>query len=399
MPTRYAAGTSIPTSGACMSDQRIRLGMVGGGQGAFIGAIHRMAARLTGRYELLAGALSADAARARASGEELGLARERTYTAYQDMAAREAQRADGIEAVVIVTPNHLHYPVARAFLEAGIHVICDKPLTSTLEQARLLKRLVHESGRLFFVTYTYATYPMVYAARELVRTGQLGCIRVVQVEYAQGWLTTAVEAGGSRQAAWRTDPELSGPAGCLGDIGTHAYHLAGFVTGLVVERLSAELTTFVPGRRVDDHVQVLLCFEGGARGMLWASQVAAGEDNALRLRVYGDRGGLSWDQEHPEELRFMPLGAASRILRRGGPGTVPGALGVTRLPPGHPEGTLEGFGQLYEEVAGAILAARHGAPAPQIRVATVEDGLDGMLFVDACIRSSDGNGAWVALGR
>ncbi|HTY50773.1 MAG TPA: Gfo/Idh/MocA family oxidoreductase [Steroidobacteraceae bacterium] len=379
-----------------MSD-RIRLGMVGGGQGAFIGAVHRMAARLTGRYEFTAGALSSDPVRARASGEELGLAPERSYTSYADMAAKERTRRDGIEAVVIVTPNHLHYPVARAFLEAGIHVICDKPLTSRLEDARAFAQLVHSSGRLCFVTYTYATYPMVYQARELVRTGALGRIRVVQVEYAQGWLATPLEHGGSKQAQWRTDPELSGPAGCLGDIGTHAYHLAGFVTGLAVERLSADLATFVPGRRVDDNVQVLLRFEGGARGALWASQVAAGEDNALRLRVYGDRGGIIWDQEHPEELRFAPLGAAPRILRRGGPEGVPGARGVTGLPAGHPEGTLEGFGQLYEEVAAAILAARSGATAPAIRVATVEDGLAGMVFIDACIRSSARDGAWVPL--
>ena len=371
--------------------------MVGGGQGAFIGAIHRMAARLTGRYQLLAGALSSDPARARASAAELGLADERSYASYADMAAKERARSDGIEAVVIVTPNHLHYPVARAFLEAGIHVICDKPLTSTLQDARALKRLVDASGRLLFVTYAYAAYPMVYQARELVRGGALGRIRVVQVEYAQGWLSTPVEQGGSKQASWRTDPELSGPAGCLGDIGTHAYHLAGFVTGLAVERLSAELATFVPGRRVDDNVQVLLHFEGGARGALWASQVATGEDNALRLRVYGDRGSIAWEQEHPEELRFAPLGAAPRILRRGGPETVPGALGVTRLPVGHPEGTLEGFGQLYEEVAAAILAARGAGPMPATRVATIEDGLAGMVFIDACIRSSAKDGAWVRL--
>jgi len=371
--------------------------MVGGGQGAFIGAIHRMAARLTGRYELLAGALSSDPERARASGAELGLAPERVYASYADMAAQERARSDGIEAVVIVTPNHLHYPVARAFLAAGIHVICDKPLTSTLQDARALEELVRASGRLLFVTYTYAAYPMVYQARELVRSGALGGIRVVQVEYAQGWLATPVEHHGSKQASWRTDPELSGRAGCLADIGTHAHHLAGFVTGLKVERLSADLAAFVPGRTVDDNAQVLLRFQGGARGALWASQVAAGEDNALRLRVYGESGSIAWEQEHPEELRHAPLGAPPRILRRGGPDTVPGALGVTRLPVGHPEGTLEGFGQLYEEIAGAIVAARRGSPMPATRLATIEDGLAGMVFIDACLRSSAEDGAWVRL--
>ena len=380
-----------------MTDKRIRYGMVGGGQGAFIGAIHRMAARLEGRYELVAGAFSSNRERGRAAGTELGLAQQRTYDTFEEMARDEDYQPDGIEAVVIVTPNHLHYPAAKAFLEAGIHVICDKPLTTTLRDALALRDLVRATGKLFFVTYTYGTYPMVSQAREMVRCGQLGTVRVVQVEYAQGWLSTALETQGSPQARWRTDPGLAGPGGCVGDIGTHAYHLVGYVTGLRTQSVAAELTSFVPGRRLDDNVQVMLRFVGGAKGSLWASQVAAGEDNALRIRIYGDQASVCWDQEHPEQLRFAPLGAPPQILRRGGAGVGPWATGVTHLPVGHPEGTLEGFGQLYSEVADAVVAVREQRPAPPIRVATIEEGVAGMQFIDACVRSAQRDAAWVSL--
>lgn len=380
-----------------MADKRIRYGMVGGGPGAFIGAIHRMAARLEGRYELVAGAFSSNRERGRASGVQLGLAPERTYDTYEKMALTEASRPDGIEAVVIVTPNHLHYPVAKAFLDAGVHVICDKPLTTTVRDALALRDLVQSTGKLFFVTYTYGTYPMVSQAREMVRGGQLGTVRVAQVEYAQGWLSTAVETLGSAQARWRTDPALAGQGGCLGDIGTHAYHLVEYVTGLRTHSVAADLTRFVPGRRLDDNVQVMLRFVGGAKGALWASQVAAGEDNALRIRIYGDQASVCWDQEHPEELRFAPLGAPPQILRRRGAGVGPWAAGVTHLPAGHPEGILEGFGLLYSEVADAIIAVRERRPAPPIRVATIEEGVAGMQFIDACVRSAQRDAAWVAL--
>jgi predicted dehydrogenase len=380
-----------------MSEVRIRYGMVGGGPGAFIGAVHRMAARLEGRYELVAGAFSSQPDKARAMGSQLGLDGARAYTSYEEMARSEASRPDGIEAVVIVTPNHLHFPVAKAFLEAGVHIICDKPVTTTVKDAETLRDLARSSGRLFFVTYTYGTYPMVSQAREMVRAGQLGAVRVVQVEYAQGWLSTAVEQTGSRQASWRTDPQLAGEGGCLGDIGTHAYHLVEYVTGLRTESLAAELTHFVPGRRLDDNVQVMLRFAGGAKGALWASQVAAGEDNALRLRIYGDQGSIGWDQEHPDELRFAPLGAPPQTLRRGGPGVGPWASGVTHLPSGHPEGTLEGFGLLYSEVADALIAVREQRPVPSIRVATIEAGVAGVRFVAACVRSSRQDAAWVTL--
>jgi len=380
-----------------MSTGRIRYGMVGGGPGAFIGAVHRMAARLEGRYELVAGAFSSDPGRAAAMGAELNLDPGRAYETFGEMAQAERARRDGIEAVVIVTPNHLHFAVARAFLEAGVHVICDKPVTTTLADAEALRELVKASGRLFFVTYTYGTYPMVSQARALVRSGEIGAVRVVQVEYAQSWLSTAVEFAGSRQASWRTDPARAGEGGCLGDIGTHAYHLVEYVTGLTTQSLAAELTRFVPGRRLDDNVQVMLRFAGGARGSLWASQVAAGEDNALRLRVYGEKASVCWDQEHPEELRFAPLGSPPQTMRRGGPGVGPWATGVTRLPIGHPEGTLEGFGLLYSEVADAIIAVREQRPLPAIRVATIEEGVAGVRFVDACVRSARQDTAWVNL--
>ncbi len=271
--------------------RKLRLGMVGGGQGAFIGAVHRIAARLDGRFELVAGALSSDPGRAEASAAEAGIAR--SYADWRDMARAEAARDDGIDAVAIVTPNHLHAPVATAFLEAGIHVICDKPLAVSLDEGVALARLAREKNRLFALTHTYSGYPLVRHARELVEAGELGDVRVVQVEYAQDWLAEPLEASGTnRQAIWRTDPALSGPAGCLGDIGTHAYHLAAFVTGMTPHALSAERHTFVPGRRVDDHVQAMFRYRNGARGMLWASQVASGEENALRLRVYGTKGRL-----------------------------------------------------------------------------------------------------------
>ncbi|MER2633051.1 MAG: Gfo/Idh/MocA family oxidoreductase, partial [Rhizobiaceae bacterium] len=279
-------------------EEPIRYGMVGGGQGAFIGAVHRLAARMDGEFALVAGALSSDPERAKASAAELGLDPARSYGSFADMAKAEAQRPDGIEAVVIVTPNHMHYPAARAFMEAGIHVICDKPLTATLSDARKLAALVRKSGKLFVLTHNYSGYPMVRQARAMVAAGELGPIRLVHAEYAQDWLTEKVEDGGSKQAAWRTDPKQSG-GGAIGDIGTHAYNLLRFVSGLALDSLSADLDSFVPGRRVDDNAHILLRFEGGAKGMIWASQVAPGNENALKLRIFGTKGGLEWGQENP----------------------------------------------------------------------------------------------------
>jgi len=286
--------------------RRLRLGMVGGGPGAFIGAVHRIAARIDDRYELVAAALSSDPEKSLAAAEELYIPR--AYGRFEEMAAAEAGRPDGIEAVAIVTPNHLHYVNAKKFLDAGIHVICDKPLTTSLEDALDLAKIVERSGLIFGLTHNYTGYPMVRQAREMVLAGELGALRVVQVEYAQDWLSTPLEKTGQKQADWRTDPARSGPGGSLGDIGTHAHNLACFVTGLPVQELAAEVTTFVPGRRLDDNVQMMLRFPKGVKGMLWASQVAAGNENNLRLRVYGEKAGLEWQQENPNELCFMPLG-------------------------------------------------------------------------------------------
>ncbi|SMG45236.1 Gfo/Idh/MocA family protein [Paraburkholderia susongensis] len=377
-----------------MLHRRLRLGMVGGGQGAFIGAVHRIAARLDDRFELVAGALSSDPQRAQASALEAGI--ERSYADWREMARAEAAREDGIDAVAIVTPNHLHAPVATAFLEAGIHVICDKPLAVSLAQGEALAKLARSRKRLFALTHTYSGYPLVRHARELVERGELGEIRVVQVEYAQDWLAEPIEASGAnRQANWRTDPALAGPAGCLGDIGTHAYQLAAFVTGMMPRALSAELHTFVASRRIDDHVQAMLRYANGARGMLWASQVASGAENALRLRVYGTKAGLAFDQEQPNELWFTPLGGMAERLTRGRVKSA-AAAHATRVPQGHPEGYLEAFAQLYKDAALQIGALNEGRePPPESRLlTTVDDGVDGLRFIEAVLASSAADGQW-----
>ncbi|CAH2912427.1 MAG: Uncharacterized oxidoreductase Atu4375 [uncultured Paraburkholderia sp.] len=376
-----------------MPYRQLRLGMVGGGQGAFIGAVHRIAARLDGRFELVAGALSSDPQRARESAAEAGIAR--SYDDWREMARAEAAREDGIDAVAIVTPNHLHAPVATAFLEAGIHVVCDKPLAISLAEGEALATLAREKNRLFALTHTYSGYPLVRHAREMIAAGELGQIRVVQVEYAQDWLAEPVENGGlNKQADWRTDPALAGPAGCLGDIGTHAYHLAAFVAGMTPVALSAELHTFVPGRRIDDHVQAMPRYANGARGMLWAGQVASGAENVLRLRVYGTKAGLAFDQEQPNELWFTPLGGTAQRLTRA---RVSGAAAhATRVPPGHPEGYLEAFAQLYRDAALQIEALNDGRPLPaeSLLLTTVDDGVAGLRFIDAVLASSAANGQW-----
>lgn len=376
----------------------IRLGMVGGGKEAFIGAVHRIASRLDGEFQLVAGALSSTPERARESGLALGLDEKRIYESFVEMAQREARRRDGIEAVAIVTPNHMHYPAAREFLRRGIHVICDKPLTSTLSDARKLAQLAAKSDALFILTHNYTGYPMIRHARQLVREGGLGAIRVVQAQYAQDWLTEAAEESGSKQAAWRTDPARSGAGGSIGDIGTHAFNLLSFVTGLKTEELAAELHSFVPGRRVDDNAHILMRFAGGARGMLWASQVAPGNENALTLRIYGEKGGIEWSHEQPDALWHTPFGEPKRLITRNGAGANEAAVRVSRVPAGHPEGYLEGFATIYAEAARAIRAYQRGEPVPgDVLYPTVEDGVDGLKFIDACVRSSAGNGRWVRM--
>ncbi|MBB3930765.1 putative dehydrogenase [Kaistia hirudinis] len=377
------------------SSGRIRLGMVGGGRGAFIGAVHRIASRIDDQYELVAGALSADPEKAKASAGDLGIAPDRSYGSFAEMAKAEAGRADGIEAVAIVTPNHMHAPAAKAFLEAGIHVICDKPLTTTVAEAEELVQLVKKSGKVFAVTHNYTGYPMIRQARAMVAAGELGEIRLVQAEYPQDWLTERAETAGSKQAEWRTDPKRSGAGGCIGDIGTHAYNLACFVSGLELDELLAQLTTFVPGRLLDDDVQIMLRWKGGAKGLLWASQVAVGNENGLKLRVYGTKGGLEWTQADPNYLWFTKFGEPKQLLTRGGNGAWPEAARVTRVPGGHPEGYLEGFANIYTEAARAILAARNRtALDPAVIFPTVEDGLKGMQFIDAAVKSSAAGNVW-----
>lgn len=382
----------------------IRYGMVGGGQGAFIGGVHRIAARIDGDFELVAGAFSSDPARAKASGRELGVADDRNYGSFAEMAKAEAKRADGIEVVSIVTPNHMHWPAAKAFLEAGIHVICDKPLTSNLADAKKLAALAHKSGKLFVLTHNYTAYPMIRQAREMVANGTLGDIRVVQAEYPQDWLTELAEKSGSKQAEWRTDPKRSGAGGATGDIGTHAYNLARFVSGLELDALAADLQAFGDGRQVDDNAHVMLRFKAkgkasAARGMIWASQVAPGNENGLKLRIYGTKGGLEWKQEDPNYLWYTPFGQPKQLLTRGGAGSMPVAARLTRVPPGHPEGYLEGFANIYAEAARAIRALRKkGGKIPRdVVFPTVDDGVEGVAFVEACVKSSKKNGAWTSL--
>lgn len=377
--------------------RRIRLGMVGGGQGAFIGEVHRIAARLDNRFELVAGALSSDNARALASADALGIDSKRSYSSFENMATMEAKRKDGIEAAVIVTPNHLHFPAAKAMLEAGIHVICDKPLTSTLADAEALAALVDQSGLLCMVTYNYSGYPMVRAARDLVMAGELGELRLVQVEYPQDWLATNIEASGQKQAAWRTDPAQAGAGGSIGDIGSHAFHLAEFVSDLHCTSLLAELNSFVPGRKLDDNAHVLLRFDNGARGMLWASQVACGHENGLRLRLYGERAGLEWFQEDPNALWLRPLGEAPRKLTRGGPGATPNAQHATRLPAGHPEGFLEGFATLYRDFAECLDTFAGGGTLKTGLLPTVADGTRGVRFIERVVASARAGSVWKSL--
>ena len=377
--------------------RRIRLGMVGGGPGAFIGAVHRIAARMDDHYELVAAALSSDAERSRSAAKDLHIASDRAYGSYTEMAAAEAKRPDRIEAVSIVTPNNMHYPMAKAFLEAGFHVICDKPMTTTLQEALDLAAIVHRTGLIFGLTHNYTGYPMVRQARQMVADGQLGKIRVVQVEYAQDWLATPLEQTGQKQAAWRTDPARSGGGGSLGDIGTHAYNIARFVTGLHCREVAADVSIFVPGRRLDDNVQLLLRFAEGAKGALWASQVATGNANNLRLRVYGEKAGLEWHQEEPNDLLFTRLGEAPETIRRPGPGGNSPAAHASRIPAGHPEGYLEAFAQLYTDLAEQIYARREGRSPTlaSLLVPNVEDGVEGMRFITATLESGHRNAAWV----
>lgn len=380
-----------------MTTPKIRYAMVGGGRGAFIGAVHRIAARIDDRFELVAGALSSKPDIAQASAADLHIAADRAYTSYEDMIRAEKNRPDGAQVVVIVTPNHMHFPVAKACLEAGMDVICDKPVTRTLEEALELEKLVQASGCFFGLTHNYSGYPLVRYARELVAQGKLGKLRVVQVEYPQEWLTEAA-GDDNKQASWRTDPARSGLAGCLGDIGTHAFQLARFITQQKVETVCADLASFVDGRPVDDNVHVMLRFANGAKGMLWSSQVAPGCENGLRIRVYGEKAGIEWAQENPNELWFCELNKPrQRVTRRGDIGSDVAARGM-RTPGGHPEGYLEGFANLYQDFADILLARQQGKiHEMQAWIPGIETGVEGMRFIQAVLHSSGANGTWTAL--
>ena len=383
--------------------RRIRLGMVGGGQGSFIGAVHRIAARLDDRYELVAGALSSNPEIASNSALEIGINPDRSYSDFNQMAEAESKLEDGIEAVTVVTPNNLHAQASIAFAEAGIDVICDKPMTLNLDEAYQVADVISRTGVTFTLTHNYTGYPMVREARSIVQQGNLGKIRVIKLRYLQDWLTTDLENQGMKQAEWRTDPSRSGAAGSVGDIGSHAFHIAKYITGLELESLAADLTTFVKGRRLDDDASMLLRYSNGVRGSLWCSQVAVGHENDLRIAIYGDKAGIQWFQENPNELSICYHGEATKKLTRGGNQLGKWAEQSTRLPAGHPEGYLEAFAQIYSDSADLILKRReegnedwshlvNNAPVP-----SVEDGIAGMKFITAAVNSSRNGGKWQML--
>ena len=382
--------------------RRLRYAMVGGGRDAFIGAVHRNAMALDGQYEFVAGALSSTPERSRASGAELGLADDRNHGTWQELLVDELQRPPGerIDVVVIVTPNHLHHDVAHAFVDAGFHVVCDKPLVHTSAQAEALRDLVAARGTLFAVTYNYTGYPMVREARELVRAGAIGAARKVVVEYHQGWLAGALETSNNKQSTWRTDPARSGPAGAMADIGSHAENLVSVVTGLELESLCADLSSFGAGRVLDDDAGLLLRFAGGARGVMSASQIAAGNENDLRLRVMGERGMLDWRQEEPNVLVHAPVDGPRRILTRNSPGLSEAARRACRLPPGHPEGFIEAFANLYLGVAADLRlreSAGRAATREEADYPRVEDGARGVRFIEKTIASSRSSMKWTAM--
>ena len=376
---------------------KIKLGMVGGGKGSFIGEVHRMAARLDDRYELLAGALSSDANTAKESALSLNLDKKRSYSSFETMAEVEASLEDGIEAVAVVTPNHLHAQVAEAFLNNGIHVICDKPLTSSLADAEELASIVKDTGLVFAVTYNYSGYPMVRQAREMIQNGDLGELRVIQIEYAQGWLATDIEKTGHKQALWRTNPAKAGIGGAIGDIGTHAFHLSEFVSGLQVKDLLADLDSMVSGRELDDNANILMKYTKDVKGMLWVSQIATGKENGLRIRVFGTKAGIEWSQENPNFLKFSRLGESLRTLSRGGPSIGSLAGDATRIPSGHPEGFIEGFANIYSDTADLIIAHSSNSKTNSLGP-TINDGIRGMQFIETAVTSSTSGGVWLSFG-
>ncbi len=383
-----------------MIKQKIRMGMVGGGIGAFIGGVHRMAAALDGEIDLVCGAFSSDPDKSRASAAQLGLPLERSYASFEAMIHGEKERPaeDRMQFVSIVTPNHMHFAPAKMALENGFHVICDKPLAFNMEEALALEKLVQETGLAFALTHNYTGYPMVKQARQMIRNGEIGPIRKVIVEYPQGWLSTPVEATDNKQAAWRTDPARSGIAGAMGDIGTHAENLAEYITGLQITELCADISTFVPGRQLDDDGNVLLHFNNGAKGILHASQIAAGEENNLNIRVYGEKGGLEWRQMEPNTLLVKWLDQPTQVYRAGTGNLYPEAKVHARIPAGHPEGYLEAFANIYRNFAFTLHALAEGQkPDPMYDFPSVQDGVRGMRFVEKVIASGRSERKWVGM--
>ena len=378
-------------------ERKIRIGMVGGGKDAFIGGVHRIALRLDGYYELVAGSFSSNFDNSKKTGKDLGLAEDRIYKTYQEMAEKESSRSDAIDVVAIVTPNHLHVPIAKIFAEKGIHIICDKPLALSSKEAISLKNIVESKKLIFALTHNYTGYPMVRHARSLIQKGDLGSIRVIQAEYPQDWLTTKAEDSGLKQAEWRTDPKRSGGGGCIGDIGTHAFNLIRFITGLEIEELSADIHTFVKGRLLDDNAQIMLRFKGGAKGALWSSQVAVGNENNLKIRIYGENGGIEWRQEDPNYLYYTEFGHPTQRVTRGSGNVSKEAKDVTRIPPGHPEGYLEGFANIYNDVYKKLYAQINNQNYDDSNdcYPTINDGIEGMRFIETVLESSKNNSKWV----
>jgi predicted dehydrogenase len=383
------------------TQRKLRMGMVGGGRGAFIGAVHRMASSLDGQIELVCGAFSSDPQRSKDSGSDLFLPPSRCYGTFEDMMRSEAELpADQrMDFVTIVTPNHVHFPAAKAALEHGFHVVSDKPATFNLAEAHELARIVEKTGLLYALTHNYTGYPMVKEARDIVRSGRLGKIRKVVVEYPQGWLATRLEESGQKQASWRTDPARSGAAGCLGDIGTHAENLAEYITGLRIEELAADMTAFVDGRLLDDDANLLLRFAGGAKGILHASQISVGEENNLNIRIYGEKGGLEWHQQEPNTLLIKWPDRPTEIMRTGVGTLGHAAQAATRIPAGHPEGYLEAFANIYVNFARHLRAKLEGTTpdAASFDYPGIADGIRGMAFIEAAVESSRLNSRWTKL--
>ncbi|GAK49773.1 oxidoreductase domain protein [Candidatus Moduliflexus flocculans] len=378
---------------------RLTYGMVGGGQGAFIGDVHRKAAQFDGKNTIVAGCFSRDYQNTLQTGAMLGIDESRLYKTYQEMAVAEGKRVDKIDFVVIVTPNNLHYPTAKAFLEQGINVVCDKPLTPEVAQAEELAKLAKERGVFFCVTYTYTGYPMVKHAREMIRRGDLGEIRFVNAEYPQDWLATPLETSGQKQAAWRTDPAQTGKSNCVGDIGSHVENMASYMTGLSIKSLCARLDTFVPGRVLDDNASIMVNYENGAKGLYWSSQIAVGHDNGLRIRVYGTKASIEWAQENPNYLKVSYLDKGTEMLSRGRDKLYPHAASYSRIPSGHPEGYFEAFANIYNTFSKALLKKKAGEALTEddLDFPTVQDGINGVKFIDACVASSQKGAAWLEI--